>query len=203
MMTRDDIMAVQRLLRALGRDVAIDGDWGKQSRAAASEALRAATGAVEPAAPNMSALVARQPFAARLITGLVIHCSATPEGRDHTAAEMRRWHMGPPTYWSDLGYHYVVRLDGTVEAGRPEARVGSHVKEANVGTLGIVYVGGVAADGKPKDTRTPEQKAALLDLCRALMVKYPKIAWVKGHNDFTTAKACPSFSVSADPLGML
>jgi N-acetylmuramoyl-L-alanine amidase len=193
-------MAVQRLLRALGRDVAVDGIWGPESRQAVSEAHRAATGVV-PVSP-IAAL--NQPKATRAITGVVIHCTATPEGRDHNAAEVRRWHMGPPNYWSDIGYHYVVKLDGTIEKGRSEWMVGAHVIEANSGTLGVVYVGGVSADGmKPRDTRTPAQQIALVDLCRALIARYPTIKRISGHNDWTNAKACPSFKVGNDPLGKL
>lgn len=145
----------------------------------------------------------------RAITGIVIHCSATREGQFIDAAEIRRWHLAKQ--WSDIGYHFVIRLDGTIEVGRPLQMAGSHVKGFNRTTIGICYVGGVASDGKtPKDTRTPEQKAALLDLLRALKAKYPA-AKICGHRDFSPdlngngrvdqfewIKACPSFDARGE-----
>lgn len=146
-------------------------------------------------------VISRQPKATRSITEIIVHCTATPEGRDVSVETIRKWHLA--NGWKDIGYHYVVMLDGAIKAGRPEAQVGSHVAGHNTGTLGIVYVGGVAADGKtPKDTRTPAQRAALLDLARALIAKYPSLRKVTGHNQYAT-KACPSFDVRRDDLGRL
>lgn len=178
-----------------------DGVWGPKTEAAIMAALDRATPAAEPSAHGIAAVVAAQPVATRPIEGIVIHCTATQEGRDYHVDDVRAWHKAQG--WSDIGYHWLAALDGTVEPGRPEARVGSHVKEANTGTLGVVYVGGVDGVMSPKDTRTPAQKEALMALCRALIAKYPTIKWIKGHNDFTNAKACPSFKVGNDPLGQL
>ena len=192
-MSRDDIMAVQRLLRALGRDVAVDGIYGPETRAAVSEALRAAAGAGIPAIDG-------QPKAARPITEIIFHCTATPEGREASVAEITAWHKARG--FATIGYHYVVHLDGRVEAGRPDADIGAHVVGHNTGTLGVVYVGGCAVDGSPKDTRTPAQKTALIATRDALMAKYPAIKKVSGHNDYA-AKACPSFKVGKDHLGRI
>jgi N-acetylmuramoyl-L-alanine amidase len=154
------------------------------------------------AASIASAVILKQPKATRKITEIIVHCTATPEGREVSVDTIRSWHLA--NGWRDIGYHYVVGLDGTVRPGRPEAQIGSHVAGHNSGTIGIVYVGGVAADGKtPKDTRTPAQKAALLDLAKALIAKYPAIRRVAGHNQYTNAKACPSFDVRKDALGAL
>lgn len=133
----------------------------------------------------------------RKITHLVVHCTATPEGRDVSAAEIRGWHKAKG--WADIGYHYVVRLDGRVEKGRPDIEPGAHVSGHNRNTIGIVYAGGVAKDGKtPKDTRTGAQKAALRKLINQLKQTYPA-AQVVGHRDFPgVAKACPSFDVRTD-----
>lgn len=137
----------------------------------------------------------------RHVNEVIIHCSATPEGRPVSVETIRGWHKARG--WSDIGYHWVVHLDGTVEAGRPEDQIGSHVAGRNSRTVGVVYVGGVAKDGKtPKDTRTPEQKEALLDLCREIIARHPSILKVSGHNQYA-AKACPSFDVRKDPLGAL
>lgn len=143
----------------------------------------------------------KQPKAKRPITEVIVHCTATPEGRDVSVQTIREWHKAKG--WSDIGYHWVVLLDGAIQAGRPEALVGAHVAGRNANTLGVVYVGGVAKDGKtPKDTRTPAQKAALLAHVKALIERYPTITKVTGHNQYA-AKACPSFDVRKDELGKL
>jgi N-acetylmuramoyl-L-alanine amidase len=133
---------------------------------------------------------------ARRITDIVIHCSATPEGRDVSAAEIRGWHKRQG--WADIGYHHVVRLDGSVEPGRPESQPGAHVAGNNARSIGVVYAGGLARDGRtPKDTRTPAQRATLKRLVIELRSRYPG-ARIRGHRDFPgVAKACPSFDVAA------
>lgn len=124
------------------------------------------------------------------ITELIVHCSATAEGKDFTTADIRRWHKAQG--YSDIGYHYVVYRDGSIHQGRGEAIMGAHCKGHNAHSLGICYIGGVAADGKtPKDTRTAAQTAALRALLVRLKKKYPD-AKIYGHRDFA-AKACPSF----------
>lgn len=127
---------------------------------------------------------------------IVVHCSATPEGKPFTAKDIDAWHR--QRGWAGIGYHYVIHLDGSIEAGRPEDAVGAHVEGFNRNSLGVVYIGGLAEDGKfPKDTRTAEQKAALLALLRHLKAKHPNAA-VQGHRDFPhVAKACPSFDAKA------
>lgn len=132
----------------------------------------------------------------RKITAVVIHCSATPEGKSFTAADIDRWHRQQG--WSGIGYHHVIRIDGTVEKGRPENVPGSHVRGHNFDTIGICYIGGVAANGgKAKDTRTPAQKASMRKLVDELLERYPG-AKVCGHRDFPgVKKACPSFDAKA------
>lgn len=190
--TRKAVKAFQR-----DKGVTVDGKVGPVTRALLFETeTRPAV-----AATSAAAVLKRQPRASRKIVEIIVHCTATPEGRDYSLETIRKWHL--ERGWNDIGYHYVVHPDGVIEAGRPEAKVGSHVAGHNTGTLGIVYVGGVTADGKtPKDTRTAAQKAALLDLAKALIDKYPAITKVIGHNQYA-AKACPSFDVRADPLGAL
>ena len=128
----------------------------------------------------------------RQIKRIIIHCTATPEGRDHTAKEIDRWHKAQG--WSGIGYHYVIRLDGTVENGRPVEKVGAHVKGHNADSIGVVYVGGCDTSMKAKDTRTPAQKAALVKLVADIQKRYPNTT-VHGHNEFDKQKACPSFDV--------
>lgn len=130
----------------------------------------------------------------RTINEIIIHCSATPEGRDYDAATIRRWHTDRG--FQDIGYHYIVRLDGTVETGRPEEQTGAHCRGHNTHSIGICYIGGLAADGKPKDTRTTAQRQALAQLCRQLKKRYPQ-AGIHPHNEYAN-KACPCFDVKAE-----
>jgi N-acetylmuramoyl-L-alanine amidase len=133
----------------------------------------------------------------RLITDLVVHCSATPEGMDIGAKQIRQWHMNPPNSWNDIGYHYVIRLNGVIEKGREDAVAGAHVAGHNANSLGICMVGGLDHDGRnPKATFTAEQYKALHALLHDLQHKYPSATNVKGHRDYPGVhKACPSFDV--------
>lgn len=146
---------------------------------------------------------AAQGAVSRPITDLIVHCTATIEGRDHSAAEIRGWHKRQG--WRDIGYHFVVRLDGAIEVGRPLAQAGAHVSGHNAKSIGITYVGGLDRQAKPKDTRTPEQKAALVELLRVLSQRWPN-ARIAGHRDYSRdkdgngkvephewLKACPCF----------
>lgn len=140
---------------------------------------------------------------ARAIDEIIVHCAATPEGKTFTVADIRAWHK--QRGWSDIGYHYVVYLDGSIHEGRPIGQQGAHCgdKGKNKRTIGIVYIGGVTADGKrPKDTRTAEQKAALLWLVKELSSIHP-VKKISGHNDYTNKKACPSFKVGKDSLAAI
>jgi len=131
----------------------------------------------------------------RDINRIIVHCTATPEGRDVTVREVRTWHLA--RNFSDIGYHYLITLNGTVEVGRPESKVGAHVRGHNKDSIGIAYAGGVEEDGKtPKDTRTLEQKEALIWLIDELKRRYPG-STVHGHNEYSS-KACPCFDVSKE-----
>ena len=131
----------------------------------------------------------------RAINKIILHCTATPEGRHTTVNDIRLWHKAQG--WSDIGYHYVVYLDGSVHPGRPIEVSGAHVKGLNKNSIGVVYVGGIdAINFKAKDTRTPEQKEALECLLNELMGTYNG-ATLHGHNEFA-AKACPSFDVQKE-----
>lgn len=131
----------------------------------------------------------------RKINEIIVHCTATAEGKNFKAADIDRWHKAKG--WNGIGYHHVVDLDGTVEPGRPENEVGAHCLKHNANSIGVVYVGGLASDGKtPKDTRTSKQKAALVKLLTELKRRYPN-ATIHGHRDFA-AKACPSFDATKE-----
>jgi len=131
----------------------------------------------------------------RKITEIIIHCTATPEGRDYTVADIDRWHR--ERGWQGIGYHYAIYRDGSVHTGRPVSQPGAHCKGHNAHSIGVCYVGGLSSDGRiAKDTRTPEQRTALRHLVASLLVQYPQ-ASVHGHNEFA-AKTCPSFDVRAE-----
>jgi N-acetylmuramoyl-L-alanine amidase len=131
----------------------------------------------------------------RTISKIILHCTATPEGRHTTVEDIRLWHKAQG--WSDIGYHYVVYLDGSIHTGRPIEVSGAHTKGLNKNSIGVVYVGGIdAMNFKPKDTRTHKQKEALDCLLNELLGTY-KAATLHGHNEFA-AKACPSFDVQKE-----
>lgn len=127
----------------------------------------------------------------REIDKIIIHCTATPEGRNITVKEVRQWHLARG--FNDIGYHYVILLDGTVQTGRPVSRVGAHVKGQNTGSIGIAYVGGIDRSGAAKDTLNPAQEAAMVNLINDLRERFGHLT-LHGHNEFDN-KACPSFNV--------
>ena len=131
----------------------------------------------------------------RKINEVIIHCSATPEGKDFKAADIEKWHR--ERGFSRIGYHYIVDLDGRVEFGRPIDEQGAHCKNHNANSIGICYIGGLAKDGKtPKDTRTTEQRATLIWLVRTIKGLFPAVT-VHSHSDFA-AKACPCFDATRE-----
>ena len=130
----------------------------------------------------------------RSIDKIIIHCSATPPHKDFSAEDIRDWHV-KGNKWSDIGYHYIVRLDGSMEYGRPIEVPGAHCKGHNQDSIGICYIGGMDKDMEcAEDTRTPEQIASLLELLRLLKKFHPN-AIIHGHRDFSS-KECPSFDAT-------
>lgn len=135
----------------------------------------------------------------RTINEIIVHCTATPEGKDYTVEDITRWHK--ERGFKTIGYHYVVYRDGSVHDGRPLFEVGAHCKGHNAHSIGVCYVGGLTADGrKAKDTRTLEQKEALVLLLVRLKTKFP-LAEIHGHRDFA-AKECPSFDATREYVGI-
>lgn len=131
----------------------------------------------------------------RTIKEIIIHCAATPEGKDFTVDDIRKWHLAQG--WNDIGYHYVIGRHGELWEGRPVDNIGAHCVNHNRYSIGVCYVGGVAKDGKtPKDTRTLQQKAQLLLLLKELRKLYPN-AKIYGHRNFSK-KACPSFDAMSE-----
>ena len=130
----------------------------------------------------------------RTINRIIVHCTATPEGRPTTIAEITTWHK--KRGFSTIGYHYVVMLDGSVSKGRDVNVSGAHCEGHNSISIGVCYVGGCDKQMKTKDTRTPAQKYALLTLLKKLKVLYPN-AKIHGHRDFAK-KDCPSFDATTE-----
>lgn len=137
----------------------------------------------------------------RNIKEIIVHCTATPEGEDYSVDTIRGWHVNG-NGWSDIGYHFIVYRNGEVKKGRDESKAGAHTSGHNSNSIGVCYVGGCAARSNAnwnrmaKDTRTPEQKAALRSLLKELKAKYPN-AKIYGHRDFST-KPCPSFDAKTE-----
>ena len=129
------------------------------------------------------------------INKVIVHCTATPEGRHTTVEDVRKWHLDRG--WSDIGYHFLVYLDGTVHEGRSLNTQGAHCRGQNKNSIGIAYVGGIdKVNFKPKDTRTEEQKEALVDMLEFFKIAHPE-AVIYGHRDFAS-KACPSFDAKKE-----
>ena len=131
----------------------------------------------------------------RKINLIIVHCSATPEGKDFTVDDITRWHKARG--FKTIGYHFVIYRDGTIHGGRQVSEEGAHCVGHNANSIGVCYIGGLAADGKtPKDTRTDAQKLSLHNLLSQLKKSYPGVA-IRGHRDFA-AKACPSFDATKE-----
>lgn len=138
---------------------------------------------------------------------VVIHCSATRPTQNIGAREIRQWHRAKG--WSDIGYHFVIRRDGTVENGRPINSIGAHVAGHNANSIAICMVGGISdkQPWKAENNFTREQWAALETLALRMWNKYPS-AKFRGHRDFSPdlnkdgkissnewIKDCPCFDV--------
>lgn len=131
----------------------------------------------------------------RTINAIIVHCTATPAGKDYTVDDIRRWHKAQG--WSDIGYHYIIYRDGSVHDGRNVDIAGAHTANHNQNSIGVVYVGGMTKDNKkPADSRTNAQKDALRQLLKDLKKLYPN-AKIYGHRDFAN-KACPSFDAKKE-----
>lgn len=189
---------VRQIQKAL--NLLADGIYGEVT----AEAVRAfqtenglkADGIVGPA--TLAKLIpVRWKRSKRRITEIIVHCSATPEGKDYTVLDIRKWHKQQG--WSDIGYHYVVYRNGHIEAGRDADIIGAHCEGHNAHSIGVCYIGGCARDGRtPKDTRTLAQKAALISVLTELKQMYPG-AKIYGHRDFDKhGKKCPSFDAKEE-----
>ncbi len=127
----------------------------------------------------------------REIKKIILHCTATFLEQVVTVETIANWHKEKG--WKACGYHYVIYQDGTIAEGRPVEEVGAHCVGHNAHSIGVCYVGGLDHKGRPFDSRTVEQKEALVSLLHSLKEQYPE-ATIHGHNEFSK-KACPCFDV--------
>jgi N-acetylmuramoyl-L-alanine amidase len=192
------VRQIQKALAGAGLRVIVDGNFGPITEEAVREFQKkkgiTPDGIVGPA--TLALLIpARLKKSRRIINEIIIHCTATPEGRECSVDEIRQWHKARG--FTDIGYHYVIHLDGRVENGRDVDIAGAHCTGHNANSIGVCYVGGCAKDGKtPKDTRTEAQKSAIANLLIDLRKLYPR-ATIHGHRDFAN-KACPSFDATKE-----
>lgn len=205
------VRQIQRALAGAGLAVAVDGVYGSVTAEAVREFQKIkgirADGIVGPV--TLALLIpCRFKKSERTITDIVIHCTATKAGNNLTVDDIRRMHKRQG--WADIGYHYVVTLDGKVHTGRDVDVIGAHVSGHNAHSIGIAYVGGLDRHGDPCDTRNDLQKAALLSLLLELRKIYPE-ARISGHRDFSPdlnhngaidpfeyIKLCPCFNAKEE-----
>ena len=149
------------------------------------------------------------------IDSIIIHCSATRAGQDFRAKDID--HIHKQRGFAQIGYNFIIDLDGTVENGRPLSIDGAHCNTKgfsevsyNKHSIGICYIGGLDITGQPADTRTEAQKNALRDLVAKLCKEYD-IVELLGHRDTSPdlngngevepaeyIKACPCFDVRSE-----
>lgn len=129
----------------------------------------------------------------RKINLIIIHCSATRRNQRFTVDMLRDCHNARFN-GKGIGYHYYIEKDGHLYQTRDEEEVGIHARHYNAHSIGICYEGGLDENGKDTDTRTPEQRAALIALLRSLKIDYPD-AQIMGHGELEGVhKTCPCFS---------
>lgn len=128
----------------------------------------------------------------RVITKIILHVSDSPDSRDIGAAEIKKWHVDPPPKgngWKDIGYHEVVRRDGTLERGRPYDQAGAHTKNHNSDSLGICWVG--------RSKYTSLQYLTLLNIVKVLLASHGlKTTDVYGHAELNPGKSCPNLDMN-------
>lgn len=144
----------------------------------------------------------------RQIDKIIIHCTATRADRPYSARKLAEDHKARG--FDGCGYHYFITRGGNIHSMRPVMRIGAHCAGHNKTSIGIAYEGGLDPEGNPKDTRTPEQKAALIRLIKELVIKH-NVKIVVGHRELSPdlnangivephewTKLCPCFDASKE-----
>ena len=124
----------------------------------------------------------------RTITLIIIHCSAVRPDQTSSAPDIDKWHKDRG--FKCIGYHYVIRRDGSIEPGRPEWMTGAHCVNHNRHSIGVCYEGGYDIRGQPADTRTEAQKQTMRQLLEELHKRYPR-AMIVRHKTLNPLKDCP------------
>jgi len=127
----------------------------------------------------------------RDIKRIILHCTATKEGAHVDVDTITKWHKARK--FSDIGYHYVIYLDGSINQGRPVYTQGAHTRSNNKDSVGIAYVGGLDNNGKTKDTMNVKQEIAFVRIVDCLRILLGDLT-IHGHNEFSN-KTCPNFNV--------
>lgn len=208
----EDVKTLQSTLNKNGYNLTVDGIFGKNTETAVRDYQKKNALSIDGIVGAKTWTMLGFPTSETPVSGgrkinmLIVHCAATPEGKEYTSQTISNWHQARKfSSYKDpntgklmyVGYHYLAHLDGTIEVCRPENVRGCHVSGYNANSIGICYIGGVDKDGKTaKDTRTPAQKAALLKLLKELKTRFPG-ATIHGHHEFA-AKACPSFDAKTE-----
>jgi hypothetical protein len=130
----------------------------------------------------------------RTIKRIFVHCSATKPKQNIGAAEIRQWHV-KDNGWSDIGYHRVIKRDGTIEKGRADDQIGAHAKGHNADSLAVCMVGGLNEAGQPDCNYTLKQWVALDTVLKEWMRQYHGVT-IHGHREVEAGKACPTFDAS-------
>ena len=144
----------------------------------------------------------------RKVDLIVIHCSATRCNRPFSPEQLEASHL--QRGFRTCGYHFYITRDGEIHPMRPVCEVGAHALHYNAHSIGICYEGGLDESGRPKDTRTEEQRAMMYLLVMQLKKKF-RIQRVVGHRDLSPdvdgdgvirpsewLKQCPCFDVGAE-----
>jgi len=137
----------------------------------------------------------------RLIERIILHCSYTRPSQDIGAETIREWHV-EGNGWRDIGYHYVIRRDGTVETGRPLDEPGAHAAGHNEDSVGVCLIGGrVEEKDEPESNFTAAQLAAaerlILQLRAAALPGESEPIEVIGHRDVDPSRRCPCLNAGA------
>ena len=205
----DGVKVLQQALCRAGYPMICDGIYGVITRDAVVEFQRkhhlVSDGIVGPATiALLIPTVFKLKKSKRTIKEIIVHCTATPEGRNMTVEQIRADHKKKG--WSDIGYHYVIDTQGKRFTGRDVDLIGAHCAAGghNTYSIGVAYVGGLEnkpntpySQLKAKDTRNLRQRAALLKLLTELKVLYPQ-AIIVGHHDYDKSKDCPSFDAKTE-----
>ena len=125
----------------------------------------------------------------RRLDKIILHCADTRIDQDFSVEDVRHWHKARG--WSDIGYHYYIKCDGSLHEGRPLYRIGSHCKGKNTGSIGVCFEGGKDAFNLKWDKPTDNQIKTVKKLIESLRNDYGDLT-VHGHYEFSS-KGCPNF----------